>query len=167
MRKIKALKKGMVLILTSVMLFIATSIVSILATFVIVSRNQKIEFEYVSRTKIALKSAAYDVYEVFLGSVASLSKFEISEGTRTSININSSSSNLNSNIDVKLFGNTVKGVVDYYFEYEIYTEDLKVDDAEYLREASIYVKIDYLKDTTASTDYQNPLNYAIKEMRFS
>ena len=55
-RKINAAKKGMVLILTSIMLFVATSIVAVLSSFVIVTRNTKINLEYISRTQIALKS---------------------------------------------------------------------------------------------------------------
>ena len=55
-RKVKSAKKGMVLLMTAAILFIATSIVAVLSTFVIVARNQKIEYEYLSRTKIVLSS---------------------------------------------------------------------------------------------------------------
>jgi hypothetical protein len=167
MKKIKAAKKGMVLLLTSMMLFIATSIVAVLATFVIVSRNQKIEFEYTSRTKIALKSAAYDVYEQFLKSVNTISSFSAEETSRTVVSVSSLYTNLNYNVDVKLYRHDYFNSTDYYFEFEINTDYLNTEEREYLRDASLYVKIDYIYSYTTAGYYQNPENYKIEEMRFA
>lgn len=158
-RKIKAAKKGMVLVLTSVILFVATSIVAVLSTFVIITRNQKIENEYVSRTKIALKNMSLEIYSKVL-----LNKFiwmtEIPNDIQT-VTVDEFavagiqfSKPLNFTCHVYPYGG-------YYYEYSFDSSALAAFSPGELKDIGITTIVTFDGATLDKTD-----SYKIEEMRF-
>ena len=160
-RKIKAAKKGIVLVLTSIILFVATSIVAVLSTFVIITRNQKIENEYVSRTKIALKNMSYELYSKVL-----LNKFiwmtEIPNDIQT-VTVGefavagiqfSKPLNFTCHVNPYMSGG-------YYYEYSFDSSALAAFSPGELRDIGITTIVTFDGATLDKTD-----SYKIEEMRF-
>ena len=162
-RKIKAAKKGMVLVLTSVILFVATSIVAVLSTFVIITRNQKIENEYVSRTKIALKNMSLEIYSKVL-----LNKFIRMTETPNDIQTVTVdefavagiqfSKPLNFTCHVNPYAEVSGG---YYYEYSFDSSALAAFSSGELRDIGITTIVTFDAATLDKTD-----SYKIEEMRF-
>ena len=167
-RKINAAKKGMVLILTSIMLFVATSIVAVLSSFVIVTRNAKINLEYISRTQIALKSKSYELFnKVILNKLITITnpKYDdpITTFTVTTADLLTSNVNFNDAIVVTLFENKYDSSEAYY-EYSIDSTNLTESDMliSEIRDVGLTTTVVFKKNSNLS----NKSSYKIGEMRF-
>lgn len=167
MKKVKtAAKKGIILILMSVILFVATSIVAVLSTVIVISRNQVIEFEYTSRTKIALRSKVNDVYEAFLDLVPSQLSggLSVDDATRTVVTVLGSTEDVNLVKDVNLTlyrDKTNKNI--YYFSFNLNRDYFSEEEREHMRSGDITARIDY---NTTLSDSLNPANYKLTSVKY-
>ena len=176
-RKIKAAKKGMVLVLTSVILFVATSIVAVLSTFVIITRNQKIEYEYISRTKIALKNKSFELYSKvlisdFIAYGASITTSDHLEKPHTISNFDPETYGFKSGVSITytcyrdiydiVEDDDYDGDDRYYYEYQFDASMLTNFESEGFREIGIITTVYFVK----GHDLTNPNSYSIGEMRF-
>lgn len=165
MKFINKAKKGMVLIMTTVILFIATSTVAVLSSFVLVTRNQKIENEYVARSQIILKNTSFDIYQNVLlpkivarGSAFSLTNPIILYAAEfDSVGINYAD-------EVKVICSFNKYESNmYYYQYEISTEDITGYTREEIRDMKLITTVNFNKND----DLSKASSFSIGEMRFS
>ena len=163
-RKINTAKKGMVLIFTTIILFIATSVVAVLSTFVIVTRNQKIDAEYTARTQIVLKSKSYDIYQSYLLSkLVSLGKPSIGSSFKVSSADLTGVKDFTGTFDVYCYNDPYRANTGFY-EYTIdYTNLItKPGDEKKFRSVGLVTRIDF--STTVSS--VSASSFRIGEMRF-
>lgn len=187
MKFLNKAKKGMVLIMTTVILFIATSTVAVLSTFVLVARSQKVEYEYISRNKIALKNISFEFYNKILlpdicktyenfapsfslkGDPVVYKTFEMEE-------IQSAENNIAYDYSIKVDLLPVAHSIfdgEYqagYFQYQISSHYLSDFSSEEIREMTLttIVNFEVAKNfAPGDTYYGNPELYTIGEMRFS
>ena len=165
-RKVNSAKKGMVLLMTAAILFIATSIVAVLSTFVIVARNQKIEYEYLSRTKIVLSSKSYELFhKVLLERFVSITNLEAANNGLSVEQsfIDSKGVQFSGKIDVRYESSPYDATLSHYI-YEFNTSNLVGYNSKELRDMTIITVVDY-------NNYESLLmsaaNYNISEMRFA
>lgn len=172
MKFINKAKKGMVLIMTTVILFIATSTVAVLSTFVLVSRNQKIEHEYVSRNKIALKNISYEIYHKLLLPYITehIYSFE-NKQFYTFKTEDLANQQINYKADV-----VINCIPDKYtivdnsinngsYQFELVSHQIGDFTKEEIRDLTLITVVNFKVGN--GTDYRNPKTYSIGEMRFS
>ena len=162
-KKINSAKKGMVLIFTTVILFIATSIVAVLSTFVIVARNQKIENEYISRTKIALKNKSHEIFSnILVKKFISYGTFDSARViTITTADFSTYNVEFDGTLEVKCYDNQYESNKGFY-EYTIDYKNLVGFNSRELKEVGLVTTINFSKTGSVS----NPSNYTIGEMRY-
>ena len=164
-RKVNSAKKGMVLMMTSVILFIATSIVAVLSTFVIITRNQKIEYEYISRNQIALKSKSYELFHKVLLDKFITTNLSLSDTIRVDqALIDNANVEFNGNIDVRCEKSPYSTTL-YHYIYQFNTQNLVGYEPEELRDISIITTVDF--NIYTPDDKYNASSYNISEMRFA
>ena len=164
MKFLNKAKKGMVLIMTTVILFIATSTVAVLSSFVLVTRNQKIENEYVARTQIILKNTSFDIYhKLLLPKIAASGTYSYNAPiTISTVELSSYDINYADAVTVTCTYNKYEQHMAYY-QYEISTEDITGYSREELREMKLITTVNF----NTNSDLSNPDSYSIGEMRFN
>lgn len=165
-RKVNSAKKGMVLMMTAAILFIATSIVAVLSTFVIVARNQKIEYEYLSRTKIVLSSKSYELFhKVLLERFVSITNLEAANNGLSVEQsfIDSKEVQFSGKIDVRYEKSPYNDTLSHYI-YEFNTSNLVGYNSKELRDMTIITVVDFNNSESLLT---SAANYNISETRFA
>ena len=165
-RKVNSAKKGMVLMMTAAILFIATSIVAVLSTFVIVARNQKIEYEYLSRTKIVLSSKSYELFhKVLLERFVSITNLEAANNGLSVEQsfIDSKEVQFSGIIDVRYEKSPYNDTLSHYI-YEFNTSNLVGYNSKELRDMTIITVVDFNNSESLLT---SAANYNISETRFA
>lgn len=163
-RKVNSAKKGMVLLMTAAILFIATSIVAVLSTFVIVARNQKIEYEYLSRTKIVLTSKSYELFhKVLLDKFITTNESNMKNGFTIEKDyiINVANVEFDGKIDVRYEKSPYSDTLNHYI-YEFNTSNLVGYNSKELRDMTIITVVNFYNSNFASA-----ANYNISETRFA